>query len=376
MKPTFQSSSREQRLDFWRGLCLIDMVLVHLYYESKVQFGDFFGRLLGDYTRFAAGGFIFVSGLSIGVIFWPRAKDDRKRKSTYKKLLRRSVYILFINYISGMVLISIDLLQNGMGSFTHILSRLRDLFFLREGGDLLPFYVLMIAVSPIVMQALRFKWGWLGVMISSISLFVWGLWHPWAFSPAQPQLFPPVLWQAIFMLGLLLGFAWPKYNALSFAWKAWLASVCWLITGILFVMEYGYQWDMKWLSFGTAFTKVPLSTPETLRYLSIIFAIITTTDLVWAKLGALAPSAFVQTLGKKSLPVYVVHLWIIQFATFLAARWTFMGNWQLLFAPVAILTLWLFALILDVTSQPKTPVPAVATRPAIFGPEPMPGAAQ
>jgi peptidoglycan/LPS O-acetylase OafA/YrhL len=185
-----------------------------------------------------------------------------------------------------------------------------------------------------------------------------------------------VLWQAIFILGLLLGFAWPKYNAISFKWKATLTGVCWLTAGILFIMEYGYQWGMQWVSFGTAFTKVPLSTPETLRYLSIIFGIITTTDLCWARVSSLAPSAFVQTLGKKSLPVYVVHLWIIQLATFLAARWTFMGNWQLLFAPVAILILWLFALILDVTSQPKKSMPATASIPGIFGPEPMPGTAR
>ena len=78
MSSSSQSTARDQRLDFWRGLCLVDMLLVHLYYQN-VQFGDFLGKLLGEYTRFAAGGFIFVSGLSIGVIFLPRALDEKRR---------------------------------------------------------------------------------------------------------------------------------------------------------------------------------------------------------------------------------------------------------------------------------------------------------
>jgi peptidoglycan/LPS O-acetylase OafA/YrhL len=106
--------------------------------------------------------------------------------------------------------------------------------------------------------------------------------------------------------------------------------------------------------------------------------IITATDLCWAKVGSWAPSAFVQTLGKKSLPVYVVHLWIIELATYLAVRWAFMGTWQILFAPIAVLAMWLFALVLDVTGRPKKAavVPVPAGRPAMFGPEPMRGAAR
>src|ERR1700685_3099088 len=105
-----QTSPRDQRLDFWRGLCLIDMVLVHLYYQN-VQFGDFLGKLLGEYTRFAAGGFIFVSGLSICVIFLPRALDEKRRGKTYKALWRRSLYILAVNYLCAMVLIMMEIFR-------------------------------------------------------------------------------------------------------------------------------------------------------------------------------------------------------------------------------------------------------------------------
>src|SRR5947209_862340 len=69
--PLARATARDGRLDFWRALCLIDMVLVHLVYEG-VNFGPL-QRTIGDYTRFAAGGFVFVAGLGIGAIFLPRA---------------------------------------------------------------------------------------------------------------------------------------------------------------------------------------------------------------------------------------------------------------------------------------------------------------
>lgn len=384
MQSGFQSPPRDQRLDFWRGLCLIDMVLVHLYYRN-VQFGDFLGRLLGEYTRFAAGGFIFISGLSIGVIFWPRVQDERKRASTYKRMWRRSAYILGVHYVCALILFCIAIFTSGAGNFTDpvtglrsFILYLRDLLFLREGGDLLPLYVLMIALSPLIMHVLRRKWGWAYVMVTSVAVFVWGLWHPWFLAIAQPPKFPPVLWQVIFVSGLVLGWAWPKYNALTSLRKLQMTIACWLAVAVLFVMEYSYQWGMPGLSLGVAFTKVPLSTAETVRYLFITFAIITSTDLLWPLIGESAAAAFVQTMGRKTLAVYVVHLWLVEIMHYLAVQvWPNMGSWQIMLVAFSILILWLFALVLDLLGQPKKarPVPAPA-RPSIFGQEPMVGAAR
>jgi len=354
------------------------MLLVHLVYKN-VQFGNFLGNLLGSYTRFAAGGFIFISGLSIGIIFLPRAADPNRRKSTYKALWRRSAFVLGVNYLCAMGLIVMEIVWDWgkRGNFVQPLPLLRDILLLREGGDLLPFYVIMIALSPFLMQTLRGKWGWIPVLASSVSVFTWGLWHPWFLAPAQHENFPPILWQAIFVLGLLVGYAWPRYNALTNRAKSLLAAGSWLLAACLFVMEYSYQWGMPQLSFGIAFVKVPLSTPEALRYLSIIFAIITTTDILWPYIAETSAAAFVQTLGRKSLPVYALHLWVVEAMGALAVAYPSMGAWQISMAFFSILILWLFALILDVTSAPKSRHPShVPALPAIFGPEPMAGAAQ
>jgi fucose 4-O-acetylase-like acetyltransferase len=139
-------------------------------------------------------------------------------------------------------------------------------------------------------------------------------------------------------------------------------------------MEYSYQWGMPQLSFGIAFTKTPLSTPEALRYLSIIFGIITTTDVLWPYIAETSAAAFVQTLGRKSLPVYALHLWVVEAMGALAKAYPSMGAWQISMAFFSILILWVFALILDVTSTPKSKH-ATPALPAIFGPEPLAGTA-
>jgi peptidoglycan/LPS O-acetylase OafA/YrhL len=132
------------------------------------------------------------------------------------------------------------------------------------------------------------------------------------------------------------------------------------------------------LSFGVAFTKVPLSTAEALRYLTIIMGIITVTDVLWPFIGDSAPSAFVQTLGRKSLPVYAVHLWVVEAMGIAAVAWPWMGAWQFIFVPFSILALWFFALILDVSgdTKKKRPVPTAAVRPSLFRPDSMAGAAR
>jgi peptidoglycan/LPS O-acetylase OafA/YrhL len=142
-------------------------------------------------------------------------------------------------------------------------------------------------------------------------------------------------------------------------------------------MEYSYLWGMPQLAFGTAFTRVPLNTFEGLRYLSITFGMITTTDVLWPFIGQSAFAAFVQTLGRRSLPVYVLHLWVVEAMGALAVASASMGAWQILFAVFSVLILWLFALILDLMGEPKTarhvPTPAL---PSIFRPESMAGAAR
>jgi len=337
-------------LDFWRGLCLIDMVLVHLAYQN-VQFGDFLGKAIGGYTRFAAGGFIFISGMSVGIIFLPRALDACRRMSTYRALWRRSLYILLFQYVAALGLILLGRLQgtSSLSDASSPLAVLRDVFLLREGGDLLPFYVLMIALSPLLLEVVRRRRGWAFLSAGSLGLFIWGQHHPWAFAPAAHRSFGPVLWQGIFIAGLVFAFFFGRYDALRRRWKLLTAAIAWGVFGLLFVSEYSSDFGLPHLHLYVSFAKVPLSDGEALRYLSLIVGIIVSTDLLWPLLVGTAAAEFVQTLGRKSLPVYVAHVWMVAGVSSLAAAWWWMGRWQIILAVASVLLLWIFALILDLS---------------------------
>jgi uncharacterized membrane protein YcfT len=103
-----------------------------------------------------------------------------------------------------------------------------------------------------------------------------------------------------------------------------------------------------------AFTKVPLSDGEALRYLSLILGIVTTTDILWPLIAPTGVAAFAQTLGRKSLPVYVAHLFVVNIVCYLGNDvWWWMGRWEILLAIGSILFLWFFALMLDLWSTPR-----------------------
>jgi hypothetical protein len=344
---------RDERLDFWRGLCLIDMVLVHLYYQ-KIQFGSVLGPIIGNYTRFAAGGFIFISGMSIGMIFMPRALDPQRRWATYTALWRRSLYILGIQYINALgQLLLADLEGNG-GTYNSIWHVLRNVLLMREGGDLLPFYTLMLALSPLFIELLRRKRGWMVLAALSLGGFVYGLHNTWAFSMAAPDKFPPLLWQAIFVCGFIFASIFKKYDALDVSWKILAAGIAWALFGVLFISEYSSDFGLPHLNLHMSFAKVPLSLGEALRYLTMTFGIIAVTDLVWKRLLASTPFAeFVQTLGRKSLAVYVCHLWVVEGVALLASYWWWMGAWQIVLAVASVLVLWFFALMLDLYNTPS-----------------------
>ncbi len=224
--PIVRRRARDERLDFWRGLCLIDMVLVHLYYQ-KVQFGAVLGNIVGSYTRFAAGGFIFISGMSIGMIFLPRAQDPERRMDTYIGLWRRALYILGIQYINALGQMLLAEWEGNGGVYYSVWHVLRNVLFMREGGDLLPFYIIMIALSPFLLELLRRKWGWAVIASASLTAFIYGLSHPWALSLAAAQNFPPILWQAIFVCGIIFASIFRKYDGLATRWKIAAAGVAW-----------------------------------------------------------------------------------------------------------------------------------------------------
>jgi len=336
---------RDTRLDLWRALCLIDMVLVHLVYDG-VNFGPL-QRTIGEYTRFAAGGFVFVAGLSIGAIFLPRACVAAERRKTYGSLLRRSLYILCVHYAATLSFVALDLIRGMRADVPALLPLLRDILLLREGGDLLPLYVMLVAASPAMLELLRRRFGWIIAAISSALLFTWGQRHPYAIPLPMNQSFPVVLWQLMFIAGLLFGAVLPHYTTLPRRVKIALAAAAYLMSLLLWAGDFRSDlgWEYPRLPF--AFIKTPLSGGEALRYFGLIFAIIFSTDLVWHRIRDSRVVALAASVGRRSLAVYVAHVWIVGLLAMIVWYTPFAGAWQMLLAVPAIASLWVVAKVLD-----------------------------
>jgi hypothetical protein len=335
-----KSRPRDGRLDFWRALCLIDMVLVHLVYEG-VNFGPL-ERILGEYTRFAAGGFVFVAGMGIGAIFLPRSLTAGGRWKVYPSLWRRAGYILCVHYAATLSFVSLEMIRGTRTSVPGLFALLRDILCFREGGDLLPLYVIMVAASPAVLELLRRRLWWVAAGASAL-LFAWGQQHVWLFSSPLHQNFPVILWQMIFVGGMLFGAVLPRYTALSKRIKFSLATASCLAAGVLWAANYRGDFGWTQPNLLLYFRKVPLSLGEALRYFSIVFAIIFSTDLLWDRLAESRLVALVNPVGRKSLAVYVTHVWVVGLLAMLAWHTSEWGAWQMLLAIPAVALLWIVA---------------------------------
>src|SRR5450432_2862161 len=175
--PKRLASPRDLRLDFWRGLCIIDMVLIHLL-EQGLRADVFTRSLLYDYVRFAAGGFILMAGLCIGAIHFRKAQDPNRRREVYLGLLRRSGFVLAVHYLSEFYYL---LLCPVRGEHLNLYQSLRDIILLRQGYDLLPFYVMMLAVAPLLLELMRRGLWWI-IAAASIASFALASENPWAFA--------------------------------------------------------------------------------------------------------------------------------------------------------------------------------------------------
>jgi hypothetical protein len=335
--------NRDARLDFWRGLCLVDMVLVHLLVQGLLV-GHYAFSILGEYTRFAAGGFIFIAGVGVGRIFLPKAIDPATRTQTYKRLWRRSFYILCMHYTATLGF-QIFALARG-DALPPLFRLLYDILAFRIGYDLLPFYVVMLALSPLMIELVRRRLGIL-LAIASVGLFIWGRnHHQWAWMPIQQNFFI-VLWQIVFVAGLLFGAALPTYDRLTLRRRVWLACIATAAMLTLSLMAFGWHFNLlphlDWLWF----VKVPLAAGEMLRYLAFIVMVITVSDVLWRWVGPTWISAMVQRLGRRSLAIYIAHIFVVGFLVPISYRYPMPELLQIIYLPIAVGMLWVVAWGMD-----------------------------
>jgi enterochelin esterase-like enzyme/uncharacterized membrane protein len=202
---------RDYRIDLLRGLAVLAMIVDHLAGPSKLY-------LITGGNRFytsAAEGFIFLSGLTVGLVY-RRIAERQGLAVAIRRLLARAgtLYVLAVG-LTLVMLATSELLSLpwavGVDTTSPIqlvwaIVSLHQTYYL---VDVLALYVLLMLAAPLVLFLLCEGRTWL-VMLGS-----WMIWLGFQFFPAQTELpwttagnnlFYLSAWQALFFTAMAIGF--------------------------------------------------------------------------------------------------------------------------------------------------------------------------
>ena len=234
------ATARDLRLDVFRGLALFCIFIDHIPNNILAQF-TLQSLMFAD----AAEVFIFISGYTAGMVYG-RAMERQGFLIAAVRIYHRvwQLYVahifLFMTFMAAMAYTA------GALNTSLYAEEFRAANFLNEPGlavvkaltlqfqpafmDILPLYIVLLAVLPVVVAGYR-SWPslvifasmslWLAVQIDKrIALAA----YP---GPDQVWFFNPFAWQALFFLG-----AW-------FGWRASHGGVSWLNRRWLFYLAVG-----------------------------------------------------------------------------------------------------------------------------------------
>jgi hypothetical protein len=306
-------AARDARLDVWRGLCLVDVVLVHLAY-NQLGFPEPLDALIKHYTRFAAGGFVFLAGLTIATVFVPRyQRSAAERRRVCRWLWRRAAVLVLVDLCASAAYHALDAVRSFPASGDVPLAQaVREVLFLQRPGvtgGILTLYALLLAAMPAALALHRRAGAWAlaaasaalyGVALAAAPLLHW---------PAHN--FPVAYWQPLFIAGFLWrdALAWLDRGARArrIGWVA-AATVAFAIVALA---QYGPELGIDHVArvLPVSFDKTPLQPGQLLWYLTIVQLLLATVLLPWRAFPAGAWAvAWLALLGRHSLLVYTAHV--------------------------------------------------------------------
>lgn len=203
---------RDVALDLVRGLAMAILVVNHLHVTSPIE--DVTSGLVS-----AAEVLVLVSGVVAGMVFGRRWRTVGARETT-SMLLRRAGTL----YVASFVVVSL------VGLLTLVPRAATDALTVTRGADtyafegpadalwslatlaatpwqfnILGFFVVVLAVTPLLLWALARGW-WPIVAAASVGLYVLARDHGLTVLPsASERPFPLLIWQLLFVGGLMLG---------------------------------------------------------------------------------------------------------------------------------------------------------------------------
>lgn len=248
-------SARDSRVDFLRGLAIVFVVVNHMAMTSLFQL------FTQEAVGFVSGAelFVLLSGLVLGLVSGPRTRDkfadvvDHATKRAGKLYATALVVLVGVFLVSLIPAVNADALttfgdqgtgsagQGGAGRSYDLYAGMGSLLQFPVAPEVVPgilmltfgpwqfnvigLYVILLLVSPLVLAALsRGKTVW--VLAVSAVLYAAGAAFKIRLLPSQfEDSFPLLVWQILFVLGLVAGYHRPAV----IAWlrgRTWVVAAC------------------------------------------------------------------------------------------------------------------------------------------------------
>ncbi len=306
-------AGRDERIDFWRGLCIFGMVSWHLLTDPSYPTWFSFGVI--QTFNFVAEGFVLVAGLVIGL----GAAKYAQRSVRVTHYLRRAIQLLLLHYA---VVVALGLIFNAPGSEETATGPdwVRAVFLMEYQpylGDILSVFVFLFAATPIFLGVQR-AFGRGALLALSMAVYLAGNLatdgrFSWAASLELNRhgAFDFNTWQLVFVLGLLLG---GRFEAIT-AWGQKNFRLCMAACLGGFALVFAYRLAVlsgripsDTLPQSLDFSRHPLSIAR-LGYVGLQMALIgLLTVRFWDRLVDWSVVRWIVMFGRRSLTVFVVSV--------------------------------------------------------------------
>ena len=290
------------------------MAWVHLALYP-IGMPDSLAAWIGELTRFAAGSFVLISGMTVARVFGPKlAGSTAEARMVRRRLFRRAAMLLCVDRVAALAYAIIErfcLTPPGVSPPHLDIGNLA--FFAEPGvtGGLLFLYAVLLLATPLL-DAARRRFG--GRAVVAVSLALYGIAYTREPSP-HPGMwpFPVPLWQSLFVLGYVASYRLDRLRNSAGGVALWWRCLASGGFTALFLIRNGASLGLSLPSMLARwqFVKVPLSPAELAWYVLASAFVLTWSAWVWERAAwTQSALAWLSRLGRKSLLVYVAHLFI------------------------------------------------------------------
>jgi hypothetical protein len=344
-------SARDIRLDLLRGWCIFSMVVDHAAGDTRQTFlFHFTGN--GGYPITGAHGFVLISGVVLGVFYFPLVAEEGIG-GVFQRALARAFKLYLVAIVLGLVYYAFGFTGWGGGArlSDFSLEPVVAILVLHSGADdLMVFYLAMVLISQVCFYLFQRGKTW-AVIGSSAAIWLAHLYFPNQVRNPADMFVPIADWQVFFITGLVVGYhrrslqrwltGWRRrvYLLLLFSAFAVLVIVQFGVLNGPLSLEIGDN-DFGWVVndiYSDYDHNPPLHVFAVLVWLFSLYQLV---DYVWGPVRRLI-GWFLIPLGQAALYVYAVHQVLVYLFLLNLSSYNRLNGLALGIAEIALmLTLW------------------------------------